>query len=377
MNSSKKLRFKNGKLKIMQITDTQDTQKTATDTVRLIEAALDAEKPDLVVFTGDQIKGYGFNLAGGDGNEKARITIDKIIAPLEKRGIPFAVTFGNHDRFSGCGKEKQMEYYKSYSTCVNTVSETSMPGGLATFNLPIYSENSDKVIFNLYIIDSLEKNPDGGYAAVSPEQIKWYESTSEQLKAENGGKPVPSLVFQHIPVPEMYRLLKKVPKETKGAIQGNRANPDFYILDEKWQKPGSFMKENIASPFKSSGQFDSWVKQGDVIGAYFGHDHINCFNGTVDGIDLGYTPGAGFNVYGPGLDRGVRVFEINENSPEKYETRVITYRTLLGKRVTNPFKYFIYTHAPSSFDAAKPMIIKGAAAAAAVIAGAVIIKYAL
>lgn len=76
------------------------------------------------------------------------------------------------------------------------------------------------------------------------------------------------------------------------------------------------MKENIASPLTSSGQFDSWVKQGDVIGAYFGHDHINCFNGTVEGIDLGYTPGAGFNVYGPGLDRGVRVFEINENSPK-------------------------------------------------------------
>ena len=76
------------------------------------------------------------------------------------------------------------------------------------------------------------------------------------------------------------------------------------------------MKENIASPFKSSGQFDSWVKQGDVIAHISATDHINCFNGTVDGIDLGYTPGAGFNVYGPGLDRGVRVFEIDENSPK-------------------------------------------------------------
>ena len=375
MDNSKKLRFKNGKLKIMQITDTQDTQKTATDTVRLIEAALDTEKPDLVVFTGDQIKGYGFNLAGGDGNEKARITIDKIIAPLEKRSIPFAVTFGNHDRFAGCGKEKQMEYYKSYSSCVNGSSDDSMPGGLATFNLPIYSENSDRVVFNLYIIDSLEKNPDGGYAAVSPEQIKWYEKTSQQLKAENDGNPVPSLVFQHIPVPEMYRLLKKVPKETKGAIQGNRANPDFYILDEKWQKPGSFMKENIASPFKSSGQFDSWVKQGDVIGAYFGHDHINCFNGTVDGIDLGYTPSCGFNVYGEGTKRAVRIFEFSEKNPADYKTRTLSFRNLIGRKVQTPVKDFLFKYAPTTVDAAIPMIIKAVIAIFGIAAAIALISF--
>lgn len=375
MNNSKKLQFKNGKFKIMQITDTQDTQRTATDTVRLIEAALDSEKPDLVVFTGDQVKGYGFNLRLGNPAENIRKTIDKICAPIEKRGIPFAATFGNHDRIAACDKKKQIEYYTSYSSCVNDTSNDFLPGG-ATFNLPIFSENGEKMLFNLYIIDSLEKAPDGGYAAVSKEQIDWTAEKCEELKKANGGEKVPSLVFQHIPVPEMHRLLKKVTKDTPGAVKGNKGFPDYYVIDEKWAKEGSYMRESIACPYKTSGQFDGWVKQGDIIGAYFGHDHINCFNGTADGIDMGYTPGAGFNVYGPGTDRAVRVFEISEETPEKYETRVITYRELLGKRITNPFKYWIYTHAPSSVDAAKPMIAKGVAAAAVLAAViAIIVKF--
>ena len=44
------LKFKNGKFKVMHITDTQESAAVAKDTLKLINAALDAEKPDLVVF---------------------------------------------------------------------------------------------------------------------------------------------------------------------------------------------------------------------------------------------------------------------------------------------------------------------------------------
>ena len=52
------LRFnKDGKLKIMQISDTQDIDIPREAMIMFMEKALDAEKPDLVVFTGDQIAG--------------------------------------------------------------------------------------------------------------------------------------------------------------------------------------------------------------------------------------------------------------------------------------------------------------------------------
>lgn len=45
-----------GKIKIMQITDIQEISDVSPDTIKLINAALEEEKPDLVVLTGDQIK---------------------------------------------------------------------------------------------------------------------------------------------------------------------------------------------------------------------------------------------------------------------------------------------------------------------------------
>ena len=53
-----------GKFKIMQITDIQEIPKVSPDTLKLINAALESEKPDLAVFTGDQIKGYGVSYKG-------------------------------------------------------------------------------------------------------------------------------------------------------------------------------------------------------------------------------------------------------------------------------------------------------------------------
>lgn len=54
----------NGKLKIMQITDIQEVPNISKDTLALLEAAVETEKPDLVVYTGDQIKGYGVTYKG-------------------------------------------------------------------------------------------------------------------------------------------------------------------------------------------------------------------------------------------------------------------------------------------------------------------------
>ena len=53
------MKFTKGKkFKIMQITDIQEIPAVSPDTLALLEAAVEAEKPDLVVYTGDQIKGY-------------------------------------------------------------------------------------------------------------------------------------------------------------------------------------------------------------------------------------------------------------------------------------------------------------------------------
>ena len=91
---------KDGLFKIMQITDMQEIPKVSPDTMALLDAAIEDEKPDLVVYTGDQIKGYGVSYKGkGKELENAVAkTINTLLEPVTKRNIPFAVTFGNHDR---------------------------------------------------------------------------------------------------------------------------------------------------------------------------------------------------------------------------------------------------------------------------------------
>ena len=85
---------------------------TSKDTLAFLEKALDEAKPDLVIFTGDQFKGYGVSFLLGDREANYKRAIDNLIAPVEARGIPFSFVFGNHDdQAFGIPKEQQLEMY--------------------------------------------------------------------------------------------------------------------------------------------------------------------------------------------------------------------------------------------------------------------------
>lgn len=91
---------KSGKFKILQIADLhfsvsrglcRDTDKSPcigdVDTLTLIERTLDEEKPDLVVFSGDQLNGQGTSW-------DARSVIAKLVGPVIDRKIPWTAIFG-------------------------------------------------------------------------------------------------------------------------------------------------------------------------------------------------------------------------------------------------------------------------------------------
>lgn len=85
---------------------------------------------------------------------------------------------------------------------------------------------------------------------------------------------------------------------------------------------------------------------------------------------MGYTQSCGFNVYGPGVQRGVRVFTFHEENIRGYETMTLTYRDLIGNELKRPAKNFLYTYAPSSVGAALDQAKK--AGKAALLTGAAI-----
>lgn len=53
---------------------------------------------------------------------------------------------------------------------------------------------------------------------------------------------------------------------------------------------------------------------GDVVAAFFGHDHKNDFVGTYEGIDLVNTAGTGFYIYGEREYHGARLVILHESA---------------------------------------------------------------
>lgn len=169
----------------MQITDIQEIPDVSPDTIKLINAALEEEKPDLVVLTGDQIKGYGVSYKGkGDALiESVAETVGKLLKPVTDRHIPFAVTFGNHDRQVGISNKDQFEkIYKALPGCVGEQAEGIDGGG--TYNIPILSSDGERTAFNLYLFDSGTDAKGGGYEPFDPQIIDWYKKKRDELKAK-------------------------------------------------------------------------------------------------------------------------------------------------------------------------------------------------
>lgn len=351
------LRFKNGKFKILHITDTQEIPAVSPDTLKLINKALDMTNPDLVIFTGDQIKGYGITFKGKNFAEKVKSTLDILLEPVVSRGIPFAVTFGNHDSQAGMTAEEQWKHYKSYDLCLG--EDAKEADGCGTFNLPVMSGDGENIAMNIYVIDSHGDAKGGGYEPVDPSQIEWYRKKRDELAGQNGGKVVPSVAFQHIPCHEYYNVLKRVSKHTKGAVRAYRTHKnEYYLLDEEKMRHTGIFLEPPSIPDIDTGEFKAMREKNDVFAMYVGHDHSNSFVGTYDGVDLGYTPGCGFNVYGPGVERGVRVLEFNEENPREYTTQVLSFKNIIGTKVDKPLLDFIFSHQPTTVDMAIAMIVK-------------------
>lgn len=341
------LHFKNDTFKIMQIADTQEGAKVSPDTLALINAALDREKPDLVIYSGDQI----WKKSSFRGNkEKVRAVLDILTKPVRERDIPFTICFGNHDHQVGVSNKEQFEIYKSFDHFIGK----DTPGIDGCANHTIEIRDGDDIKFLLYLIDS-HSNLEIGYDNVHENQIQWYRDTRDSYEKKYG-RFIPSIVIQHIPVREIFELLTEVKKNTKNAVRGFRTHANrFYILNKDRVNSSGFMKESPADPQENSGEFSAFKEKGEVLGVYFGHDHNNSFNGKVDGIDLGYTQGAGFHIYGPSLDRGVRIIELKKDST--YTTYDLRYRELIGKKLKEPFHFALYQLMPTNlFDAISRLV---------------------
>lgn len=373
---NKELKFNNGKFTIMSLgdihenilIDTKEKRKQREDMHNLVKTSLLAFKPDLVVLLGDTLN------FRDDSKDFAlyKKSLREILKPVIDAGVPFCYVLGNHEHDPG-QEELVVRAYKEIENCLGE-NDPTCPRGYFNCNLLVKNSAGTDDILNLWFIDSNNLAEDQNvsmYDWVHEDQIEWYEKTAQRIKDEHGGRTIPAILFQHIPVIEEYELLREAKPHEKifEAVEGHRIFSDKkYMLKDGVD---GYLGEGPCSPCINAGQFESWKKTGDVIAAFFGHDHSNDFTGYVDGIMLGQNKTSGFCVYTDGCRSAVRITTINEDNPWEIRSKVYHFKELgLESTSLGP----IFKRITDKQSAAMHKISHVAAGVAGVVGAGIIIK---
>ena len=307
-----------GKFRVLQFADIQDGPKVSKDTISLIEASLDATRPDLVIFNGNQIAGYdsayaltsrkrrwdarpasASSEASGERyaaalehtRELVRATIEQLVHPLADRGVPWAVTFGNHDFQCGLDNAEIESICREFPGCINPERAADGTTGIAvkhgvkhdvgdmeqdfglpeqpviacapgTFALSVTDVDRTYDVLGLVLLDSGDYARSGGYGSPSAAALQFLAEVPKAMRAQSqeigrSQEPaVPCMVFQHFPVQQYYQLLKPAAANAARAIEGYRNFAGkHYVLDEEKTLPGSYLGEGISCPDADSGEF--------------------------------------------------------------------------------------------------------------------------
>ena len=320
--TAKQLQFRaDGTFRILNICDIQDTYPMCQTTQAFLEETLASLKPDLVILGGDNC------VAPAEVKAEA---IKALCDLFVNSGTYFTLVFGNHDDEQGVDKETLLGYYQQYGGdwCLAYDAQPAL-FGVGTHNLPIRSADGSKVAFNLYMFDSntYSYDADGnrlGYDAVHADQIDWYKATSAALAAENGGKVVPAMAFQHIVVQEAYDALFYRAPQSGGDLTNDFDGVSYTYLPKVAAIRDGFLFEAPCPGYYNYGQLDAMAETGDVVAVFSGHDHTNSYTLNLKGINVTNTAGCTYHSYGSTLNRGCRVIDLNEADPAAYQTYTYT-----------------------------------------------------
>lgn len=320
-NAAGRVKFKNdGTLRIVQFTDNHLIQgnKQYQDILNGVQSVIDIEKPDLVIFTGDQVYSDG-----------VRESMTDLINVIKTRNIPFAVIFGNHDF------QFDMSLDDIYDLCQSAPRSLMPPrteSGKYDFVIEVESAYNNKPKYLLYCMDTHNGNPLGkGYDWLKVDQIDWYKQQGDSYADKNG--LLPSMLFIHIPLQEYAQATNdKSASKVKKPIVGNKG-------------------EGIAYSTFNSGMFLNMLNRGDVRAVWCGHDHDNDFTVELLGVLLGYGRFGGIKEPYGKLPNGGRVIEISEQNPDVFETWI---RQADGTEVDR--QTFHYRHILDNNDA--PELVK-------------------
>ena len=305
-----------GDFKVMHLTDIHisggvlaaEKDKKA---INAVAAMITAEKPDLVIVTGD----ISFAVPWG-GTINNAYAHRYFIRLMENLGVYWTVTFGNHDSevYDYYNREAVAEFYsdESLKYCLFDKGPEDIYGEC---NHIINIKNSSGLITNcLVMMDTnsyTDEDPLGInwiYDNIHEDQIEWYRSNIEKYSAYNtslieSGKidipedkesftTVQSMLFVHIPLMEVrnayneYLAAGEADTEELDYIRGKVGEDDPYVYC-------SLEEEEM---------FETMLALGSTKAMFYGHDHLNNIVMEYKGITLSYGYSIDYFAYS-GIDK--------------------------------------------------------------------------
>lgn len=276
-----------------------------------VAAMVTAEKPDLVIVTGD----IAYPVPPQAGTDDNLASAKMFASLMEKLGIYWTVTFGNHDTeiYSDYDRAEIAEFYENggFKYCLFKSGPEDVDGyGNNIINIKNSKGEITQSIFTFDSHSYLRHDILGfghGYENIRESQVEWYRNCVEELTAYNKSvsnmkNPVPSsTAFFHIPLTEYrdawYEYVKNDFKDTENVkfIHGV-AGEDGVIV------------------FTGEGEdalFETMLELGSTKGIFCGHDHENNFSIEYKGIQLSYGMSIDYLAYigisKVGAQRGCKV----------------------------------------------------------------------
>lgn len=296
-------------LKVMQLTDVHIgggfmSSKKDSLAMTAVAAMITAEKPDLVIVTGDVSYPVPFQAGTFNNLSSARI----FAALMESLGVYWTLGYGNHDTeaYSYYGRDDLSALYGSddYKYCIFETGPEEVDG---YGNQVINVKNSDGIITqSLYILDS-HSYVDGDvlgimwkYDNIHENQVQWYKDTVKALNEENNetykklGKKtksdIKSAAFFHIPLTEQKDAWYEYAEN--GFEDTENAKLHYGVAGESGKV--------VYSGIGEDGMFEAMLETGSTKAVFCGHDHYNNFSIEYKGIRLTYGMSVDYLAY-PGI----------------------------------------------------------------------------
>ncbi|EGO20526.1 hypothetical protein SERLADRAFT_476793 [Serpula lacrymans var. lacrymans S7.9] len=360
---------KDGRFKVLQIADLHYSvsRGSCRDTTiepcassdnltnTLLGQVIDEEKPDLVVFSGDQLNGQGTSW-------DPKSVLAKFATAVTDRGIPWAAIFGNHDEENGDVKEEQVRMMQAlpYSLVERGPKDIH---GVGNYVLKVKSADASMThLLTLYFLDS------GSYSKgyldwfgfftpteydwIHEDQVDWFlqqsgtidaierpftpdttndfdgiwERQSDQLTPETRKLAKPNaMVFFHIPLQESYST------PDRDTRTGQLLDYGLHGLEGPGaaKKSDGFFEKGLLTALESDHRASASIPEVKVVGN--GHCHITEDCKRVKDVWLCFGGGGSYSGYGKvGFDRRFRVYEVSD-----YGETIRTYKRTENNVILN------------------------------------------